>query len=200
MATIAEQQSQRIVFVPPAPPLTPKATGTRRRILDVAGQLFVASGYHAVSLRDIAAAAHLTKGAIYGHFTSKGQLLVEVIRWWIAESDRQIDYESISGNMEQAVELFHLAGGREIRVLLVDAAAVARHDPHVEAGLADLYLEREERIAAAMPSHADPVIGAWMVSVISAGIGMKESMGLPAPEPSRIDSALMALFRGLKSS
>ncbi len=74
-------------FVPPPPPKTPKSAGTRRRLLDVAAELFIERGYSAVSMRDIAAAARLTKGAVYGHFRSKGQLLVEVIRWKIAERD-----------------------------------------------------------------------------------------------------------------
>ena len=60
------------------PPLTPKAAATRKRLLELSAELFIDRGYDAVSLRDIADAAGVTKGAIYGHFRSKGQLLVEV--------------------------------------------------------------------------------------------------------------------------
>src|ERR1700722_8244578 len=87
-------------FVPPLPPKTPKSAGTRQRLLGVAAELFIERGYNAVSLRDIAAATGLTKGAIYGHFHSKGQLLVEVIRWQIAERDRVIDYAEARTNPE----------------------------------------------------------------------------------------------------
>ena len=73
------------------PPLTPKAEATRARLLEVAAEVFVERGYAAVSLRDIAVAAGVTKGAIYGHFRSKGQLLVEVIRTQLAERDSRFD-------------------------------------------------------------------------------------------------------------
>ncbi len=62
------------------PPQTAKAAATRERLLELAAQMFIRDGYTPVSLRDIADEAGLTKGAIYGHFRSKGQLLVEVIR------------------------------------------------------------------------------------------------------------------------
>ena len=74
-----------------APPLTPKSTATRKRLLDLAARMFIESGYAAISLRDIADEAGLTKGAIYGHFRSKGQLLVEVIRSELAQRDNMLD-------------------------------------------------------------------------------------------------------------
>ena len=133
-------------FVPPPPPKTPKSAGTRQRLLDLAAELFIERGYDAVSMRDIASAAKLTKGAVYGHFRSKGQLLVEVIRSKIAERDRTIDYVEARANPERGVALIHDEAGRDIRLLEVDAAAAARHDPEIAAGLMAFYLERHARI------------------------------------------------------
>jgi len=184
-------------FVPPLPPKTPKSAGTRRRLLELAGQLFVEHGYEAVSMRGIASAAKLTKGAVYGHFRSKGQLLVEVIRWKIAEDDQAVDYVEVRASLERGAALIHAANHRDTRVLEVDAAAAARHDPDVAAGMRSLYLERHDRIRDAMFGVADPDTAAWVVTALTAGVGMKESTGLPLPEESRLTTAISAALKGL---
>ena len=184
-------------FVPPPPPKTPKSAGTRRRLLDVAAELFIERGYSAVSMRDIAAAARLTKGAVYGHFRSKGQLLVEVIRWKIAERDHAPGFTEATADAERGVELMYDEHGREIRLLEVDAAAAARHDPDVAAGLASLYGDRHVRIRDAMSAAHDPDTAAWLVGVLTAGIGMKESTGPPPPDSERVRATLLAVVRGV---
>lgn len=52
---------------------------TRQRILSEAERLFRERGYAATSLEQIADAADVTKGAIYGHFSSKEDLLLSAI-------------------------------------------------------------------------------------------------------------------------
>jgi AcrR family transcriptional regulator len=52
---------------------------TRQRLLEVAQRLFREHGYAATSLDQIAEAADVTKGAIYGHFSSKEDLLLSAI-------------------------------------------------------------------------------------------------------------------------
>jgi AcrR family transcriptional regulator len=52
---------------------------TRQRLLDEAQRLFREHGYAATSLEQIAEAADVTKGAIYGHFSSKEDLLLSAI-------------------------------------------------------------------------------------------------------------------------
>jgi len=185
------------LFVPPPPPRTPKSAGTRRRLLDVAAQLFIERGYNAVSMRDIASSAKLTKGAVYGHFHSKGQLLVEVIRWKIAERDRVVDYVEARANPERGIALMHDETGRETRLLEVDAAAAARHDAEVAAGLTDLYLDRHARIRDAASQLADPDTAAWTIAALTAGIGMKESAGLPVPNADRLTATILAAINGL---
>jgi AcrR family transcriptional regulator len=184
-------------FVPPPAPKTPKSAGTRRRLLELAAELFIERGYSAVSMRDIAAAARLTKGAVYGHFRSKGQLLVEVIRWKIAERDHAPGFSEATTDPARGVEFMYNEVGRAIRVLEVDAAAAARHDPDVAAGLASLYGERHERIRDAMSQARDPDTAAWLVGVLTAGIGMKESTDPPLPNADRLHAALLRVLRGL---
>src|SRR3954462_12004933 len=51
-----------------------EALATRGRILDAAEELFQAQGVAGTSLQDIAAAAGVTRGAIYWHFDDKADL------------------------------------------------------------------------------------------------------------------------------
>lgn len=52
---------------------------TRQRLLDEAKRLFREQGFAATSLEQIAEAAEVTKGAIYGHFSSKEDLMLAAI-------------------------------------------------------------------------------------------------------------------------
>ena len=52
---------------------------TRQRVLEQAQRLFRERGYAATSLEQLAEAAEVTKGAIYGHFASKEDLLLSAI-------------------------------------------------------------------------------------------------------------------------
>ena len=121
------------------PPITPKAAATRARLLEVAAAVFIEQGYAAVSLRDIAKAAEVTKGAIYGHFRSKGQLLVEVIRTQLAERDARFDMNAVAEQPMTALVQFINPDSRDLRLLQIDAAAAARHDPDVAAGVQEIF-------------------------------------------------------------
>ncbi len=56
-----------------------KGERTRASILDSATELFSKSGFHAVSLRDIAAHAGLTHAGLLHHFPGKESLLIKVL-------------------------------------------------------------------------------------------------------------------------
>jgi AcrR family transcriptional regulator len=56
--------------------LSPEATSTRERILDVALDLFTEKGFDGASLREIAERLGVTKAALYYHFASKDDILL----------------------------------------------------------------------------------------------------------------------------
>ncbi len=58
---------------------TDRGAATRRRILTVASEQFLAHGYDGTSLNDMIRAAGITKGAFYHHFSSKQALALEVV-------------------------------------------------------------------------------------------------------------------------
>ncbi|MFZ5864421.1 MAG: TetR/AcrR family transcriptional regulator [Thermodesulfobacteriota bacterium] len=78
---------QSVFFTGPAMKSVKESTSKRRqsektsaRILEAALSLFVNKGYHGTSIAEITQAAHITKGALYCHFSSKGDLLLALIR------------------------------------------------------------------------------------------------------------------------
>ena len=52
---------------------------TEKKIVQAALELFVRKGYHGTSVSDITQTVDLTKGALYAHFKSKGELLFRII-------------------------------------------------------------------------------------------------------------------------
>src|ERR1700735_406842 len=54
------------------------AASTRERILDIALELYTEHGYDKTSLRDIAERLGTTKAALYYHFKSKADILLEL--------------------------------------------------------------------------------------------------------------------------
>src|SRR5258708_5767299 len=61
---------------------------TRERILEAAERLFLEKGFNATSVRDIAAEADYTTGAVYGTFKSKAELFLQIAHRQ-AERERQ---------------------------------------------------------------------------------------------------------------
>jgi AcrR family transcriptional regulator len=81
---------------------TERGSATRRRILAVATDAFLAHGYACTSLSDMIRAAGVTKGAFYHHFPSKEALAVEVVRV------RQVEWAArvvqASADLDRAVD------------------------------------------------------------------------------------------------
>ena len=62
-----------------------RRTETKGRILSAAFRLFLAHGYHAVSLMDIEQASQATRGVIYHHFKGKEDLLKSVAEKFVID-------------------------------------------------------------------------------------------------------------------
>ena len=60
-------------------------------LLDAAASLFALKGYASTTVRDIAAAASMTPGAVYVHFPSKCDLLVEVYKEGVRRVTERIE-------------------------------------------------------------------------------------------------------------
>src|SRR6185369_11880191 len=78
-----EATSGTLQLVPPRKRVRSKSVAvepTRERILSAAAQLFAEYGFTGASMPAIAAQSGITAGAIYRHFASKAELLLEVVK------------------------------------------------------------------------------------------------------------------------
>src|SRR5581483_726200 len=91
---------------------------TRERLVSAATALFARDGYHAASLREAAAAAGLTTGAVYSRFGSTAEMAAtrdseDVSR---AAGDQWIDRLEREGGWHLAVLEFRAAAARDPRL------------------------------------------------------------------------------------
>jgi AcrR family transcriptional regulator len=68
--------------------VTKPASDTRRRIQDVARELFSEKGVQRTSLQDIASRLGITKPALYYHFSSREELVRSILQPLIDEGER----------------------------------------------------------------------------------------------------------------
>ncbi len=93
-----------------------KRIATRKRILDTATHLFARLGYHKTTIQDIAYHIGMTTGAVFHHYSSKADILEEVVEDLNQSFDRYIEFlgqdhadynKMINGMMDIFMERFH---------------------------------------------------------------------------------------------
>jgi AcrR family transcriptional regulator len=129
------------------------AAETRERLLRAAADVFAAQGFDGTRVAGIAAAAGVSNGALYAHFDSKADLLVDALRThgrglladvFAAEPDVPItDLLVLIGR--------RLARRRDARgYLTVEALVAARRDEDVARPMRDYVGERADWLAGLM--------------------------------------------------
>lgn len=119
---------------------------TRRRILDVATELFRDRGYAGTSIRDIADGLGMTKAALYYHFTCKDDMLDALVAPTVEAIESFIEQAEAAPANDPAVLLRRFV---EILACNVATLATALGDPVVlrsEAGRFRL-MEKQVRLA-----------------------------------------------------
>jgi AcrR family transcriptional regulator len=110
--------------------LSPAHAPTRERILDEAERLIVTKGVFGFTLKDISDPLEVRVPAIYKHYESRDDVLVEVSRRFITLLSEQFSYppEALAHplrTLQQVVEefaRFHLAHPAYVRLSLIDFA------------------------------------------------------------------------------
>jgi AcrR family transcriptional regulator len=166
--------------------------GTRERLLALAADRFAAEGYGATSLRDLASAAKVTTGAIYGNFGSKADLLLAAIDAEIAEQLVRVPPPEVATIADILATVFAAHPERKrLRALLVEGAVAARSDAELGAAMiadqqarldewAEIYEEWQRRHEIASSLDVRSVV--QMLWAAELGLGVMESMGLALPE------------------
>jgi AcrR family transcriptional regulator len=111
---------------------------TRERILASAARLFAEHGFEGSSMPAIAKASGITAGAIYKHFKSKGELLLEVVKRSF-ESTPLFIQNSAAGRVTALPRLASVYTEPElklVRQLSIEVHSAASKDPEVRHVLA----------------------------------------------------------------
>lgn len=121
----------------------------RLEILNSAFSLFAASGYHGVSVRQIAKSIGMTTGMLYHYFPSKPELFTSLVN---VQQQKQIaDFNTFLNNNasgQLALLLFVKQERQSMQDLL--SIAVDFHRVHPEIDLSNLLTPYEEAIAEAL--------------------------------------------------
>jgi AcrR family transcriptional regulator len=184
---------------------------TRQRLLAEAQRLFRERGYATTSLEQIAEAAEVTKGAIYGHFASKEELMLSAmeaapapdysammsdesrpLRERLAEYGRAVSVEEPGDEAEVAVILEFWAA------LLRAPDALHRYSAREERRLqhlADTYGNPDANPDAGQPSSGTTAVQDWAIGqAMLAGLQIYKRLapGIVTPEVFERAFALLA--------
>jgi AcrR family transcriptional regulator len=128
------------------------AADTRERLMRAAAAVFAERGYDGTRVADIAAAAGVSNGALYAHFDSKAELLVQALR---THGRRQLA-DLFAADPDRAITELLLVIGRSLphrregRDLIVEALVAARRDEDVAEPMRDYMGERADWLAGLM--------------------------------------------------
>jgi AcrR family transcriptional regulator len=142
------------------------AAETRERLLRAAADVFAERGYDGTRVADIAAAAGVSNGALYAHFPSKADLLVDALR----THGRRLLADLFAADPNRSITEMLLAVGRLLPrrreprgYLIVEAMVAARRDQDVARPMRDYvdewadWLSELVRLAQA-GGELDPVL------------------------------------------
>jgi AcrR family transcriptional regulator len=130
------------------------AAETRERLLHAAATVFADRGYDGTRVADIASAAGVSNGALYAHFPSKADLLVDAVR----THGRRRLAELFAADPDRSITELLLVLGRDLPHrpaepggnLIVEALVAARRDEQVAGPVRGYIAERVDWLAQLM--------------------------------------------------
>jgi AcrR family transcriptional regulator len=163
------------------------ASETRERLLRAAADVFAERGYDGTRVADIAAAAGVSNGALYAHFGSKANLLVDALR----KHGRRLLADVFAADPDKSItELLIVIGRwlprrRDARgYLIVEALVAARRDEDVAGPMRDYIGERADWLgdlmrAAQAAGEVDPALSPNAIAHLCLAIGMGSALVTP---------------------
>lgn len=132
---------------------------TRAKLIEAAQQLFSTSGYDRATVDDISHAAGYSKGAYYFHFSTKDDILLELLRVWTenrtaALAEGEIDRMSPDDLRETLAGFFSYADNPLWPGVLLEFWAQAVRNKEVGNRLSVAYSVWRKRITAAFEAAA----------------------------------------------
>jgi AcrR family transcriptional regulator len=182
----------------------------RGLVLAAARRIFLARGYHAATLDEIADEAGFSRGVVQSRFGNKADLFLALLEERITE--RAADNARLAEHLSGADGLAALAGHATRRnqaeldwgLLLIEFRAHAARDPALNqryaalhartlAGIADLITVLYQR--AGQPPPRPPAQMAQLILTITAGSRLEQAAGLE-DSPQLAAAELLARFTG----
>ena len=130
---------------------------TRSKLIDAALQLFSTSGYEHATVDDIAHAAGYSKGAYYFHFSTKDDILLELLRMWTEDRSRVLTEQIEGGDGDLRATLtafFGYAPGEPWPAVLLEFWSQAVRHPEVSKRLTQSYAAWRKQIGGAFEQAA----------------------------------------------
>jgi AcrR family transcriptional regulator len=186
---------------------SPRAVATQNRLIETAIELFATRGYAAVTVRDLAHATSMTTGSIYGNFTNKATLLLEVIEACIADDLERLPPRLVqTGSPPELLEynLHTFEDRRQLRALLLEGAVAARSDPEVRKRLAQMHRRHltiwsdgldDWAEAYEVVPNVDTKTAVTVVWSAELGLGLLEAFDLATPPVGDLASTFASMFR-----
>ncbi len=179
---------------------------TRRALLDAAAAAFAQRGYHGASVEEIAAAAGVTKGALYYNFAGKEDLFLALLEEHVAARLQLV--ESLRGAAPEALRdgarrvAASLRRDREWSLLFFEFAAQAARDPRVrrrfEARMRPVRRALAGLVEDLAPPGADAARLAETVDALVDGVAMRTLLR-PGDDPGELlAGAVEWLWRGAR--
>jgi AcrR family transcriptional regulator len=186
----------------------------RRRILEAARAVFVARGYHATTLDQIAEQAGFTKGAVFSRFASKAELFFELYDARITERVAAIQALPRARGVKTTEAmvrqwLARLRGDEAWSLLVLEFRLEAARDPALLARYRTLYERLVLGVAVGVARDTEAAgIALPMTPVEVAHLGLALANGLlmerlAAPKAVRDELVLQAdraLFAGISGT
>ena len=127
---------------------------TRQKLVEAALELFSTSGYEHATVDDISHAAGYSKGAYYFHFSTKDDMLLELLRIWTegrtAALVRDEDAAPSPDDLREMLSgFFSYAATPRWPGVLLEFWAQAVRNPEVSKRLTECYARWRKQIAAA---------------------------------------------------
>ena len=187
---------------------------TRRRLVEVAREMFLTDGYAATSLDKVAEQAGFSKGAVYSNFSGKEELCLAVLDSIHAEQvDRVAEVFSGPGDLDERIDRFAAWAregiGQPLWVALEsEFGAVARQSPFVASSLRRRHREVRVAITALIEQvtreqgielRFSPEEAATMMLSFGIGLGALRSIDSDV-DPGMFGDVMRTLLRGTRIS
>jgi AcrR family transcriptional regulator len=168
---------------------------TRERLLDAAVRVFELGGYGGATVAQIAREAGVSSGAIYAHYSTKAELLVDALR---AHKERATAALFPPGWRTNVAGVLAALGARlgtrdhEATALLAEALFASRRDAELAQVLATALGERERLMAALisrgqaageLTGDVSPEAAARFALMLGLGSMLVQTLDLPETNP-----------------